>query len=323
MVCTNLSSRFTSRMHDHRIAPEAGRSTVAATLTDVARRAGVSIATASRAFGEPDRLAADHARAGARRPRRTSGYATSQSATADPHVRRRRPRRREPRLRDAAQGDPGPGLAWSPPHRAVRRRRGPASRARADRAGPQARRDAAVLAAPARRRGARARRRHPVRRGQPPDRRRALRADGHRERTRPGHRAPRRPGSHAHRLRRGTPRTPGRTSAVPTRSPRRASDTASGSPASATTPRRSRAAAPPRPRPPRAAPRPSIAYNDLVALGLEAGTARARQALPRRHQHRRHRRHRPRAVPSPRRSPPCGCRSSAAAHSRSTCCCRP
>ncbi|WP_341946901.1 LacI family DNA-binding transcriptional regulator [Microbacterium sp. LWH11-1.2] len=30
---------------------------VAATLTDVARRAGVSIATASRAFGEPDRLA--------------------------------------------------------------------------------------------------------------------------------------------------------------------------------------------------------------------------------------------------------------------------
>lgn len=30
---------------------------MAATLTDVARRAGVSIATASRAFGEPDRLA--------------------------------------------------------------------------------------------------------------------------------------------------------------------------------------------------------------------------------------------------------------------------
>jgi LacI family transcriptional regulator len=32
--------------------------TVPATLTDVARRAGVSLATASRAFGEPDRLAA-------------------------------------------------------------------------------------------------------------------------------------------------------------------------------------------------------------------------------------------------------------------------
>ncbi|NKF34227.1 LacI family DNA-binding transcriptional regulator, partial [Pseudomonas sp. BGM005] len=29
---------------------------MAATLTDVARHAGVSIATASRAFGEPDRL---------------------------------------------------------------------------------------------------------------------------------------------------------------------------------------------------------------------------------------------------------------------------
>ncbi|WP_307378222.1 LacI family DNA-binding transcriptional regulator [Microbacterium sp. W4I20] len=33
------------------------KANVAATLTDVARRAGVSIATASRAFGEPDRLA--------------------------------------------------------------------------------------------------------------------------------------------------------------------------------------------------------------------------------------------------------------------------
>ena len=43
-------------MHDHRVTAKR-KANVAATLTDVARRAGVSIATASRAFGEPDRLA--------------------------------------------------------------------------------------------------------------------------------------------------------------------------------------------------------------------------------------------------------------------------
>jgi LacI family transcriptional regulator len=43
-------------MHDHG-GTQKRKATVAATLTDVARRAGVSIATASRAFGEPERLA--------------------------------------------------------------------------------------------------------------------------------------------------------------------------------------------------------------------------------------------------------------------------
>ena len=43
-------------MDDHRVTVSEGRD-VAATLTDVAKRAGVSIATASRAFGEPERLA--------------------------------------------------------------------------------------------------------------------------------------------------------------------------------------------------------------------------------------------------------------------------
>ncbi|KTS02553.1 LacI family DNA-binding transcriptional regulator [Microbacterium testaceum] len=53
---------------------------MAATLTDVARHAGVSIATASRAFGEPDRLAA----ATLERVRLAAaelGYTTSQVAT--------------------------------------------------------------------------------------------------------------------------------------------------------------------------------------------------------------------------------------------------
>lgn len=54
---------------------------MAATLTDVARRAGVSVATASRAFGEPDRLAA------ATRERvlvaaSELGYANPQASTA-------------------------------------------------------------------------------------------------------------------------------------------------------------------------------------------------------------------------------------------------
>lgn len=54
---------------------------MAATLTDVARRAGVSIATASRAFGEPDRLAAatlDRVLAAAGE----LGYAAAQTAPA-------------------------------------------------------------------------------------------------------------------------------------------------------------------------------------------------------------------------------------------------
>lgn len=58
-----------------------GKANVAATLTDVARRAGVSIATASRAFGEPERLAA----ATLERVLQAAtelGYATPQSATA-------------------------------------------------------------------------------------------------------------------------------------------------------------------------------------------------------------------------------------------------
>lgn len=53
---------------------------MAANLTDVARRAGVSIATASRAFGEPDRLA----QATLERVRQAAaelGYATTQQAT--------------------------------------------------------------------------------------------------------------------------------------------------------------------------------------------------------------------------------------------------
>ncbi|WP_435748539.1 LacI family DNA-binding transcriptional regulator [Microbacterium sp. PMB16] len=57
------------------------KANVAATLTDVARRAGVSIATASRAFGEPDRLAGgtlDRVLQAAT----DLGYATPLSATA-------------------------------------------------------------------------------------------------------------------------------------------------------------------------------------------------------------------------------------------------
>ena len=54
---------------------------MAATLTDVARRAGVSIATASRAFGEPDRLA-PNTLGRVLEAAGELGYATSQSATA-------------------------------------------------------------------------------------------------------------------------------------------------------------------------------------------------------------------------------------------------
>lgn len=52
-----------------------------ATLTDVARRAGVSVATASRAFGEPDRLAAA-TRERVLRAANDLGYANPQAATA-------------------------------------------------------------------------------------------------------------------------------------------------------------------------------------------------------------------------------------------------
>jgi LacI family transcriptional regulator len=52
-----------------------------ATLTDVARRAGVSVATASRAFGEPDRLAAA-TRDRVLRAASDLGYANPQAATA-------------------------------------------------------------------------------------------------------------------------------------------------------------------------------------------------------------------------------------------------
>lgn len=52
-----------------------------ATLTDVARRAGVSIATASRAFGEPDRLA-DATLERVLRAASDLGYANPQAATA-------------------------------------------------------------------------------------------------------------------------------------------------------------------------------------------------------------------------------------------------
>ena len=51
-----------------------------ATLTDVARRAGVSVATASRAFGEPDRLAVA-TRERVLRAASDLGYATPQAAT--------------------------------------------------------------------------------------------------------------------------------------------------------------------------------------------------------------------------------------------------
>ena len=51
-----------------------------ATLTDVARRAGVSVATASRAFGEPDRLAVA-TRDRVLRAASDLGYATPQAAT--------------------------------------------------------------------------------------------------------------------------------------------------------------------------------------------------------------------------------------------------
>jgi LacI family transcriptional regulator len=54
---------------------------VAATLTDVAKHAGVSIATASRAFGEPDRLAHGTLER-VLRAATDLGYATPQSATA-------------------------------------------------------------------------------------------------------------------------------------------------------------------------------------------------------------------------------------------------
>ncbi|APH43561.1 LacI family transcriptional regulator [Microbacterium sp. 1.5R] len=54
---------------------------MAATLTDVARRAGVSIATASRAFGEPDRLA-PNTLGRVLEAAGELGYAASQSATA-------------------------------------------------------------------------------------------------------------------------------------------------------------------------------------------------------------------------------------------------
>lgn len=54
---------------------------MAATLTDVARRAGVSIATASRAFGEPDRLA-DGTLERVLQAASDLGYATPQAATA-------------------------------------------------------------------------------------------------------------------------------------------------------------------------------------------------------------------------------------------------
>ncbi|MDF2918886.1 MAG: transcriptional regulator [Microbacterium sp.] len=53
---------------------------VAATLTDVARQAGVSVATASRAFGEPDRLAAA-TRERVLRAAHELGYANAQSGT--------------------------------------------------------------------------------------------------------------------------------------------------------------------------------------------------------------------------------------------------
>lgn len=52
-----------------------------ATLTDVARRAGVSVATASRAFGEPDRLAVA-TRDRVLRAASDLGYANPQAATA-------------------------------------------------------------------------------------------------------------------------------------------------------------------------------------------------------------------------------------------------
>jgi len=52
-----------------------------ATLTDVARRAGVSVATASRAFGEPDRLAVA-TRDRVLRAASDLGYANTQAATA-------------------------------------------------------------------------------------------------------------------------------------------------------------------------------------------------------------------------------------------------
>ncbi len=53
---------------------------MAATLTDVARRAGVSVATASRAFGEPERLAAT-TRERVLQAAAELGYATSQAAS--------------------------------------------------------------------------------------------------------------------------------------------------------------------------------------------------------------------------------------------------
>ncbi|KAA9108097.1 LacI family DNA-binding transcriptional regulator [Microbacterium rhizomatis] len=54
---------------------------MAATLTEVARRAGVSIATASRAFGEPDRLA-DETLGRVLQAASDLGYANPQAATA-------------------------------------------------------------------------------------------------------------------------------------------------------------------------------------------------------------------------------------------------
>ena len=127
-----------------------------------------------------------------------------------------------------------------------------------------------MLAAPARRRGAGARRRHPVRRGQPPDRRRALRADGHRARARAGDRAPRRTRA-PHIAYAAGPRgswadaAPRRHDRARVRAPRH--PTHPPQPPRGVDPGR------PRRRRPAAASGATavVAYNDLVALGLEAG----------------------------------------------------
>jgi LacI family transcriptional regulator len=76
--------KLVNRFHDAQMVlglPEKREATVAATLTDVAKRAGVSIATASRAFGEPDRLA-PATRERVLEAASDLGYATPQTATA-------------------------------------------------------------------------------------------------------------------------------------------------------------------------------------------------------------------------------------------------
>ena len=199
---------------------------MAVTITDVARAAGVSASTVSRALSRPERV--DAATRAAIMEQIAAARVPAQPGGPQPdHRPHRQPRRDragpgQPVLPGRGQGHPGPRPPAQPDHAAGRLRRGPGRRAGAGPpAGPAGRRARAVRAGRLRRRAAGRPAARPGGADQPGVGRDRLGAGRQRRRGRAGRAPPARAGPPADRLRRRAARPAARTgSGWPGRGPR-------------------------------------------------------------------------------------------------------